>query len=237
MEKRDGKTPLRIRAAWAAVPVIFVAALSTVALWGFEHYAAVSVILLLGACAPFFVRFELVRKKPEELVLIGLMASMAAVSRIPFAALPGVQPTTFFCVLTGAVMGPEAGFMTGATAALVSNMALGQGPWTPWQMLGWGLAGFLAGLLRRTFVMKSWAGRLVFGFLWGFVYGWIQNIWWPLLMGEGLTLPALIAACVVSAQMDLYHALSNAFFLTSFYAPFFRELSRIRGKYGLLEKV
>ena len=41
--------------------------------------------------------------------------------------------------------------MIGATAAIVSNI-LGQGPWTPWQMFSWGMIGFIAGLLRNTFL-------------------------------------------------------------------------------------
>ena len=229
----ENKAARRAKIALIAAAAVFAAALSTVALWGMKHYAAVSVLLLLCACAPFFVRFEFIRKKPEELVLTGLMAAMAAVSRIPFAPWPSVQPTTFFCIITGAALGPEAGFMTGATAALVSNMALGQGPWTPWQMLGWGLAGFLAGVLSRTFVMKTLAGRVVFGFVLGFLFGWMQNIWYPLFMGEGLSLPLFIAACVVSFEYDLYHALSNVFFLTMFFSPMRKILGRIRVKYGL----
>ena len=64
-----------------------------------------------------------------------------------FAAVPGVQPVTVITVAAGAALGARAGMAVGATAALVSNLFLGQGPWTPWQMLGWagcGLAGALA---------------------------------------------------------------------------------------------
>ena len=39
--------------------------------------------------------------------------------------------------------------MVGAVAALASNLFFGQGPWTPWQMVGWGGVGlFGAGLAR-----------------------------------------------------------------------------------------
>lgn len=31
--------------------------------------------------------------------------------------------------------------MTGAMTALTSNMLLGQGPWTVWQMSAWGMMG------------------------------------------------------------------------------------------------
>ena len=39
------------------------------------------------------------------------------------------------------------GFAVGALSGLVSNFWLGQGPWTPWQMAGWGLTGILGAAL------------------------------------------------------------------------------------------
>ena len=50
-------------------------------------------------------------------------------------------------LLTGYVLGAAPGFAVGAVAALASNVVFGQGPWTPWQMAGWGLVGLIgAGL-------------------------------------------------------------------------------------------
>ena len=51
--------------------------------------------------------------------------------------------------------GPEAGFLTGAVSALVSNFFFGQGPWTPWQMFAFGVLGFLAGLLYKYKIIKN----------------------------------------------------------------------------------
>ena len=56
------------------------------------------------------------------------------------------------------------GFMVGALAALASNVFFGQGPWTPWQMVGWGGVGvagaLLAHLARRALGRVPLAGRL-----------------------------------------------------------------------------
>ena len=49
----------------------------------------------------------------------------------------------------------------GAIAALVSNFFFGQGPWTPWQMYGWGLIGYLGGVLAQLGVFDG--VRQVFG--------------------------------------------------------------------------
>ena len=45
----------------------------------------------------------------------------------------------------------------GAIAALASNVLLGEGPWTPWQMLGWGLVGVLGAMLARPLSLAAGA--------------------------------------------------------------------------------
>ena len=57
---------------------------------------------------------------------------------------PNVKPTTDIVLLAGYVLGGAPGFVVGAVAALASNVFFGQGPWTPWQMVGWGLVGWAA---------------------------------------------------------------------------------------------
>ena len=94
------------------------------------------------------------RRPPAKLVaLVAALAALAVAARVLFAAVPNVQGTTDVALLSGYVLGPAPGFMVGALAALASNVFLGQGPWTPWQMVGWGAAGLGGALLA------SLAGR------------------------------------------------------------------------------
>ena len=82
------------------------------------------------------------RRPPSRLVaLVAALAALAVAGRVLFAPIPNVQATTDVALLSGYALGPAPGFMVGAIAALASNFFLGQGPWTPWQMLGWGAAG------------------------------------------------------------------------------------------------
>ena len=46
-------------------------------------------------------------------------------------------------------LGPLPGFSVGAIGMLASNMMLGQGPYTPWQMAAWGLVGLAGAGLGR----------------------------------------------------------------------------------------
>ena len=50
-------------------------------------------------------------------------------------------------VLSGIALGPEAGFLTGALGRFICNFFDGHGPWTPWQMVSWGLIGFISGVV------------------------------------------------------------------------------------------
>ena len=70
---------------------------------------------------------------------------IAAVSRVAFVFLPYMKPLTGIVMLTAVAFGPQAGFLTGAMAIFASNFFFSQGPWTPWQMFAYGVAGFLAG--------------------------------------------------------------------------------------------
>ena len=104
-------------------------------------------MLALALVAASFSWLESGPGSASELALVGALAGIAAAGRVLFAAVPGVQPVTVIAVAAGASLGARAGMAVGATAALVSNLFLGQGPWTPWQMLGWagcGAAGALA---------------------------------------------------------------------------------------------
>ncbi len=200
-----------------------------------QHPILMSLLFAGLIMLPFIIRFEWRSLGSREMVLLSLMIAIAAVSRVPFAGLPSVQPTTFVIIVTAIVFGAESGFVVGAGAALVSNIFLGQGPWTPWQMLSWGLVGLTAGLLRNTFVMRWPLFRLLFGFVWGFLFGWIMNLWVMTGM-ENWSWSTFAMVYGASFYFDLAHAVSNLFFLFLFSTAWIRILERFQRKYGLLEQ-
>jgi energy-coupling factor transport system substrate-specific component len=118
----------------------------------------------------------------REVTLVATLAAVAAAGRVLLAAVPGVQPVTVIAVAAGAALGARAGFATGALAALVSNLFLGQGPWTPWQMLGWGACG-LAGAALRSLIRRR-AAFAAACFVLGFAFSSLMDLWlwlsfWP----------------------------------------------------------
>ncbi|WP_248928588.1 ECF transporter S component [Paenibacillus hamazuiensis] len=225
----------RARIALFAVILLFAGSLAFMAWATDEQYMLISFFLVCASIVPFFLRFERRTVQARELVLVAVLSAIAAVGRVPFAALPSVQPTTFVIIVSALVFGSETGFMVGAVAALVSNMFLGQGPWTPWQMFSWGMIGWTAGLLQTWGLLGSRWMLLVFGFVWGFLFGWIMNIWALAGMGQNLTWAAVAASYAASFYFDLAHALSNVFFLSVLGPGWIRILQRYKRKYGLLD--
>ena len=194
----------------------------------------ISLILLLIVIAVFVIRFERRNVSGRELVLLAVLSAIAAVSRIPFATLPSVQPTTFIVIMTGSVFGAESGLVVGMMAALVSNLFLGQGPWTPWQMLGWGMIGLASGALRKTWLMKTLWGRCIFGVLAGFIFGWIMNVWALLGLSGQIDIQQILAYYGLSFYFDAAHAISNLFFMIVFSKAWMKILQRFKRKYGFL---
>ena len=143
----------------------------------------------------------------REVALVATLAAAAAAGRVLFAALPGVQPVTVIAVATGSALGLRAGAAVGATAALVSNVFLGQGPWTPWQMLGWAGCGALgaaaAPLLTR---------RIPFAVaccLLGFAFSGLMDVWQWLAFVQPRTWTTFAAVHARGLPFDLAHAIGN----------------------------
>jgi energy-coupling factor transport system substrate-specific component len=222
--------------ATAILLFLIVGLLCLTFLWQ-DSYLLLSFGLVIIAILFFVIRFESRKVEARELVLLAVLAAIAAVSRIPFASIPSVQPTTFVIMMSGFVFGAESGFIIGALAALASNMIMGQGPWTPWQMVAWGLVGLTAGLHRNTKLMNRTWGRIAFAVIWGFLFGWIMNLWGIIALTQSnspMNLKAIVIYFAGSATFDAFHSASNVIFLLLFGNIWIKILTRFKRKYGLL---
>src|SRR5690625_5461780 len=209
--------------------------ITSIVLFNYNAYLLLSFTIIALTMIPFYARFEIRKISSKEIVILAILAAIAAVSRVPFAPLPSVQPTSFVIIVTGLVFGAESGFIIGAVAAIVSNIFLGQGPWTPWQMFSWGLIGLSAVILRKYGFMKKIWFQCLFGFVWGFLFGWIMNLWIITSNVENLSWEFVIGIYISSFRHDLAHALANVFFIAVFSTRWVKILHRFKRKYGLLD--
>lgn len=166
------------------------------------------------------------------MILIAVMTALSVAGRLLFAALPGFKPVTAMVVLTAMYFGGEAGFLTGALTALLSNFYFGQGPWTPFQMFTWGLLGFFAGLLRNR--LKSSAIFLaVYGAFAGVAFSLIMDVWSALWVDGTFQLARYAAAVATSLGYMAIYAVSNVIFLLLLRKPMGQILGRVQEKYGI----
>ena len=103
--------------------------------------------ILALALAAGFGWYERTKPDARIVALVATLAAFAALGRIAFAALPNVKPTTDIVLVSGYALGGGPGFAVGALGGLASNFFFGQGPWTPWQMAGWGMVGLIGACL------------------------------------------------------------------------------------------
>jgi len=196
----------------------------------FLNWGLVATIVVILAIIAFFFEFEVAAVSSKEIALVAMLGTISAVLRVPFAAIPGVQPCTFLVICSGYVFGPVAGFMVGAMTALVSNFFLGQGPWTPYQMLAWGLAGVSAAYVRQFNLRRIWL--VIFGIFWGYLYGVIINTWFWASFVHPLTLRTFVVTEINSLWFDTFHATGNALFMGLFGMKTIAILERFRKRFN-----
>ena len=113
-------------------------------------WQAASLVLLALALAFGFAWYERERPPARVIAVVAALAALAVVGRLAFAAFPNVKPTTDIVLFAGYALGAVPGFAVGAVTAIVSNIFLSQGPWTVWQMAGWGAVGIAGAVLARS---------------------------------------------------------------------------------------
>lgn len=231
--KLSKRTALTLLILVVAVPCLMVLLHSV---WGSRKYFLASILLVALACVPFLLRFEGRKPQARELVLLSIMTALAVVGRIAFVWIPSFKPLAAIVILTGVAFSPEAGFITGAAAALLSNFYFGQGIWTPWQMLGFGLLGFLGGLIFSGRPVKR-IPLVLYGFFSTLIlYGLLLDTANVLMMGAAMTWPTVLASWASGVSFNLIHAGATALFLLLLQKPLLEKLRRVRIKYGLLDE-
>ena len=186
------------------------------------------VLLALGLAAGFGW-YERHKPPARVVALVATLAALAVVGRLAFAAIPNVKPTTDIVLFAGYALGAVPGFMVGAIAALVSNIFFSQGPWTPWQMVGWGGVG-VGGAVFAHLLRGREPGRIVLAAicgLAGFAFGAWMDLY-QLTLATHQDLDSYLALSATSLPYNLAHAIGNVVFCLLIGPVFIRALRRYR---------
>ena len=220
------------------LPWVFLAGMAGCILWMtfvpemMQYYT----LLLFGAAgccvAALLLAFENRCLSARALMPVMVLVGTASVGRVVFAFLPQVQPVTVLVLCAGISLGPVQGFVTGALSAVVSNVMLGMGPWTLWQMLAWGIIGMLGGSMKLLRLRQKWLVCLV-ALISGFLYGWIVDIWTVAFYGQGFSLELFFTVYGAATLFNLIHSVGNLAFAFLLYPTVCKKLDRVVEKYGL----
>ena len=211
-----------------------------------RKYLVCSLIVIVAAMLPFFMMFEGRKPKAREIMVIAVLAAIGVAGRAAFFMVPSFKPVAAIVILSGISFGGEAGFLVGCLIMMLSNMFMGQGPWTPWQMFAYGIGGMLAGLFALCGILKksprAWRdggwrdilGLTVFGFL------CILLVVGPLLdtstfFMAGFSASSPLAVYLAGVPVNCVHGSAGALTMLLFGKPLLDRLRRIQIKYGMME--
>lgn len=193
-----------------------------------KYHMAISTIVAILSWVLFVCGLDRKKVGNRRVVIVSVMVALSVIGRM----FPVLKPVTVFAMLSGMFLGAEAGFLVGSFSALISDFWFGQGPWTPFQMLAWGLIGFFAGVLA-TPLKRSRLFLYVYGVLAAVVFSVIMDVWSAIWIAGEFSLSIYIAKLITSVPYTVLYAVSNVIFLFFFAKPFSEKLERIRIKYGI----
>jgi len=173
--------------------------------WQAASFAGLALVLVSG-----FWWYERTRPSARVVALVAALAALAVAGRLVFAPVPNVVATTDIALITGYALGGPPGFAVGALAAPISNIWLGQGPWTVWQMGGWGLAGLAgAGLAVMTARRLGRLGLALACAVMALVYGALLDLSVMVTYGGEQSLDRYAALSARAVPFNVAHALGN----------------------------
>ena len=178
----------------------------------FKTFRTPEFIILCLLSVLFIVFGRSLRKAGTRgMALIGIFCSLAGALGAAMRSLPGIQPTSFLVIMAGLLLGPGAGLAAGVISALLFDVLSVISIFTPWRMLFWGLMGLGGAYLRpKEYILAP------YGFIWGFVFGWVMNSVYFFAGLVPASWGAFIISCVYSFGYDLSHAICNAALLVLF---------------------
>lgn len=199
-------------------------------------YYLTSTLMIAELLIPFFLAFEGRKPQARELVVIAVMCALAVVARVAIP-IPSFKAIFAIIMIAGIAFGPESGFLVGAVSALASNFFYTQGPYTPWQMMAYGVGGMLAGYLffkghlkRKPLVMG------IFGFLCVLlVVGPLLDTCTVFLAPITLNWKNISALYISGFPVNVSQGLCTFAVLLLLGRPLLDKLDRIKLKYGMME--
>ena len=146
--------------------------------------------------------------KVKEISLIGILAAVNIASRIYLQFLPNIKPVTSI-IISVMLFGLGFGVKLSIVTTVVSNLFLGMGTWTFFQILAWVviclITQVLLDFLKKINKEPKLFPMATFSFFMGYVFGIVVSLEQLMLGGPSLYIVYYMAGLL----FDTFHAVGN----------------------------
>tara|TARA_Y100001970_G_scaffold216830_1_gene265502 strand:+ start:12104 stop:12757 length:654 start_codon:yes stop_codon:yes gene_type:complete len=180
--------------------------------------------MFLNVCILSIIIFALLHSERKlgasnQIAMLVILAIFGISGRILMEPLPNIQPVTVIIILAGVYYGAPRAIALAGVIALFSNLlVMGHGPWTIFQVIGWGLVG-LFGAITSKYILENGELNLhrlgLIAILSAFAFDWVVSSSILLKTDPSMLMPYLINGLL----FDLYHAVGNLLFVAWLASP------------------
>lgn len=168
--------------------------------------------------------------KSRDVSLVAMMICISFSSRVVMAVLPNIQLTTVIVIISALVMPMSRAVFIAFGSVILSNIILGMGVYTYWQIITWSAIVVITYLFRGTRLSKNKLYVSIFSGICGMIYGFIIS-WF----GSGFVNIPFLIYYIYGLPMDISHAIGNIVFMYMFYDVFIYLYEKYieKGEYSL----
>jgi len=147
----------------------------------------------------------------RRIALLSMFTALLVVGRIYFAFIPNVQPVTAIIIIISFTFGMKDAIIVTTLSTLITNLYLGTGIWTLWQIGSWAFIAVISGLIGRWYERIPSHLLALYAGLCGLIYGFIVSI------PSGLAIGNFWAYYIAGITFDITHANGNILFFYVLY--------------------
>ena len=185
-------------------------------------------IVILSLLVFAILKGERKMESSSPFTILAILTIFCVAGRILLEPIPNVQPVTVTIILVGVFYGAPWAIAVSGIAALSANMIfMGHGPWTLFQVIGWGAVGVAGSIFADKLILEGRVavGRLmILAVVSAFAFDWIVST--SILLNHDFS--TLLSYLADGLMFDMYHAAGNVAFVAWLANPFSHLMLRHR---------
>ena len=196
-----------------------------------RRYAYITAVVTLLTLFLGFLSFEKTQSGSRYLVLVATITALSIAGRLAFYPIAYFKPVCAMVIICGMFIDRRAAFICGSLSALISGFFFGLGAWVPFQMLAWGLIGFISGLLASP-LKKSKVFLIAYAIISALFYSAFLDVFTVLQYDEVINIKLYITTLINALPVIIIYIISNIVFLLVLSDFIGKKINHMRIKFG-----